>query len=37
MMDNCCGGMGVMMWILMIAGAALVIVLIIWIIKQVKK
>jgi len=37
MMDNCCGGMGTMMWIFMLAGTALVIALIVWIIKQVKK
>ncbi len=29
--------MGVMMWIIMLAGAALFIALIVWIIKQVKK
>ena len=37
MMENCCGGMGVMMWFFMLAGAALFIALIVWIIKQVKK
>jgi hypothetical protein len=36
-MMDCCGGMSWMMWFFMLAGAALFIALIVWIIKQVKK
>ncbi len=36
-MQNCCGEMGQMMWLWMIAGIAPIVVLIIWIVKQTKK
>ena len=35
-MENCCDGMGIMMWVLLLLGAALLVVLIMWIIKQIK-
>lgn len=37
MMEDCCGGMGIMMWVLMLLGATLLVALIVWIIKQIKK
>ncbi len=37
MMNNCCGGMGLMMWGFMLLGLALLVALIVWIIKQIKK
>jgi uncharacterized membrane protein len=36
MMENCCGGMGVMMWIFMLLGIVVLVALIIWIVKRVK-
>ncbi len=35
-MENCCGGMGVMMWIFMLLGIVVLVALIIWIVKRVK-
>jgi flagellar biogenesis protein FliO len=37
MMDNCCGGMGIFMWIGMLLLVVLLILLIIWLFKQIKK
>jgi hypothetical protein len=36
MMKDCCGGMGVMMWIFMLLGIIILVALIIWIVKKVK-
>jgi LPXTG-motif cell wall-anchored protein len=36
-MNNCCGGMGAMMWIWTLVGAALLVALIVWIIRKSKK
>ena len=37
MMDDCCGGMGLFMWTGMILVFILVILLIIWLVKQIMK
>lgn len=37
MMDVCCGAMGIGMWIIMLLGLILLVVLIVWIVKQLKK
>ncbi len=37
MMNDCCGGMGVMMWIFMLLGFIALVALIMWIVKQSKK
>lgn len=37
MMQNCCGGMGPLMWLWMLLGIVFLVVLIIWIVKQTKK
>ncbi|CAN5391859.1 hypothetical protein BH20BAC1_BH20BAC1_19850 [soil metagenome] len=37
MMNDCCGGMGVMMWIFMLLGIVALVALIVWIVKQSKK
>ncbi len=36
-MNDCCGGMGVMMWIFMLLGIIALVVLVMWIVKQGKK
>lgn len=36
MMQNCCGGMGITMWVFMLVGIALLVALIVWIVKQTK-
>lgn len=36
-MPNCCGGMGIMMWIFMFLGIVLLAALIVWIVRQSKK
>jgi uncharacterized membrane protein len=36
MMENCCGGMGVLMSIFMLLGIIILVALIIWIVKRVK-
>ena len=37
MMRDCCGGMSALMWIGMIAGTIVLILLILWLIKQIRK
>jgi|25_taG_2_1085351.scaffolds.fasta_scaffold01201_10 uncharacterized membrane protein len=37
MMDDCCGGMGIFMWIWMLLLLILIILLIVWLVKQIKK
>ncbi|CAN5221416.1 hypothetical protein BH20BAC1_BH20BAC1_18260 [soil metagenome] len=37
MMNDCCGGMAVMMWIFMLLGIVALVALIMWIVKQSKK
>jgi hypothetical protein len=37
MMNDCCGGMGVMMWIFMLLGFIALVALIMWLVKQSKK
>jgi uncharacterized membrane protein len=37
MMNDWCGGMGVMMWIFMLLGIVFLVALIMWIVKQSKK
>ena len=37
MMDDCCGGMGVFMWIGMALFFVLLVLLIVWLVKQVRK
>jgi hypothetical protein len=37
MMENCCGGMGIFMWFWMVLVFILVILLIVWLIKQISR
>lgn len=37
MMENCCGGMGILMWAGMILFLILLVLLIIWVFKQIRK
>lgn len=37
MMENCCGGMGIWMWIGMLLLLVLLVLLIVWLVKQIKK
>jgi hypothetical protein len=37
MMENCCGGMGIAMWIGGFLVLVLIILLIVWLVKQIKK
>jgi hypothetical protein len=37
MMEDCCGGMGLMMWVFLLLGIALLVALIVWIVRMTKK
>lgn len=37
MMENCCSGMGIFMWVWMVLFMALAILLIAWLFKQIRK
>jgi flagellar biogenesis protein FliO len=37
MMEGCCGGMGIGMMLIGLLGVVLLIVLIVWLVKQIKK
>lgn len=37
MMDNCCGGMGIFMWLGLIVLFMLLVLLLIWVVKQIRK
>ena len=37
MMENCCGGIGIFMWIGILLGFVLLVLLIIWLVKQISK